>query len=59
MFLPPTNDKVWNTACAANDRNILMTEKVNNFIWYLCKYLWLCEWIYCNLCCWVHVICLM
>jgi len=32
-LLPPKDDKVWNTACVANDRNVVMTESVNNFIW--------------------------
>jgi len=32
MLLRPADDKVWNTACAANDRNVLMTDSVNNCI---------------------------
>ena len=44
MFLPPADDTVCNTTCAGNDRNVLMSESVNNFIWFLwtkCVIMWM------------------
>ena len=38
-LLCPADDKVWNTACAAIDRNVVMTDSVNNCI--------RCLWIKC------------
>jgi len=44
MFLPPADDTVWNTTCAANDRNVLMCESVSSCIWFLwtnCMIMWM------------------
>jgi hypothetical protein len=32
MLLHPAVDEEWNTACAANARNVVMTEGVNNLM---------------------------
>jgi hypothetical protein len=57
MLLHIADDKVWNTNCAANVRNIVMTEGVNNCILCLWTKLWLYKLICCNFYCSAHCIC--
>jgi len=48
----PEDDKAWKTACAANDRNVLMANSVNNCISHLWKKcMIMCMIFFCNLYC--------